>query len=188
MEISRDLINEHGRILRGLEYLSAARHALEKNLHPPKAFFETAVHFFRQYADKFHHYKEEYLMFGFLARKKAGAIDLEMGSLRYQHELNRGCISKIEKSLKGYDMGNEIAVTTLLVSLASFISILRRHIFREDALFFPMAETELSDGEKKALLRQFKQEEETVSGKNAMVRSQTLLEEMAALISEFQRR
>ena len=55
MEISHDLIKEHVRILQGLEYLSMARHALEKNLHPPKEFFETAVLFFREYADKFHH-------------------------------------------------------------------------------------------------------------------------------------
>lgn len=186
MEISHDLINEHGLILQGLGYLSEARGALENNLHPPKKFFETAVLFFREYADKFHHYKEEYLMFSFLARKKAGAIDLEMGSLRYQHELNRGCISKIEKSLNGYDMENEIAVTTLLVNLASFIAILRRHIFREDYLFFPMAEAELSEGEKKVLQQQFRQEEETVGGKKAITRNETLLQEMAALISEFQ--
>ena len=185
MEISHDLIKEHGRILQGLEYLSMARHALEKNLHPPKEFFETAVLFFREYADKFHHYKEEFLMFSFLARKKEGSIDLEMGSLRYQHELNRGCIAKIEKSLNGYDMENEIAVTTLLVNLSSFISILRRHIYREDYLFFPMAEAELSESEKKLLLQQFKQEEETVGGKKAIVRNQTLLQEMSALISEF---
>jgi hemerythrin-like domain-containing protein len=184
MIISQGLTQEHGRILQGIEYLSMARDALEKNRHPPKKFFELAVLFFREYADRFHHYKEEYLMFSFLARKKEGAIDLEMGSLRYQHEINRTCIAKIEKSLDGYDMGNEIAVTTLLVNLASFISILRRHIYREDHLFFPMTEIELSEDEKIVLMQQFNQEEKALDMEKILVRSQGLLQEMNDLISE----
>ncbi|MBW1850535.1 MAG: hypothetical protein JRJ15_03725 [Deltaproteobacteria bacterium] len=58
MKVSHDLTKEHGRILQGLGYLAVARDALESNLHPPKRFFETALLFFREYADKFHHYKE----------------------------------------------------------------------------------------------------------------------------------
>ena len=178
------LTSEHGNILEGLDYLSKAKDALEKNRCPPKKFFESAVLFFREYADKFHHYKEEYLLFSFLARNKEGEIDLEMGSLRYQHELNRECIAKIEKSLNGYEMGSEIAITTLLMHLAAFISILRRHIYREDQLFFPMAEAELSENEKESLQNQFDQEEAAVDGKSIIHRSQTRLQEMAALISE----
>jgi len=178
------LTKEHGNILEGLGYLSRAKDALEKNRCPQKKFFESAVLFFREYADKFHHYKEEYLLFSFLARNKEGEIDLEMGSLRYQHELNRECISKIEKSLNGYEMGSEIAITTLLMNLAAFISILRRHIYREDQLFFPMAEAELSENEKETLQNQFDQEEAVVDGESIIHRNQKRLQEMAVLISE----
>ena len=175
---------EHGNILEGLDYLSKAKDALEKNRCPPKKFFDSAVMFFREYADKFHHYKEEYLLFSFLARNKEGEIDLEMGSLRYQHELNRECIAKIEKSLNGYEMGNEIAVTTLLMNLAAFISILKRHIYREDQLFFPMAEAELSENEKESLQSQFDQEESALDCNKIIHRNQKRLQEMAALIAE----
>ncbi len=178
------LTREHGNILEGLDYLYRAKEALEKNKCPPKKFFESAVLFFREYADKFHHYKEEYLLFSFLARNKEGDIDLEIGSLRYQHELNRECIAKIEKSVNGYEMGSEIAITTLLMNLAAFISILRRHIFRENQLFFPMAEAELSEKEKEILQNQFNQEEATMNSESIIHRNQKRLQEMAALISE----
>ncbi|MBT3178022.1 MAG: hypothetical protein HOG03_17830 [Desulfobacula sp.] len=178
------LTKEHGNILEGLDYLSRAKDALEKNRCPQKKFFESAVLFFREYADKFHHYKEEYLLFSILARNKEGEIDLEMGSLRYQHELNRECIAKIEKSLNGYEMGSEIAITTLLFNLAAFISILRRHIYREDQLFFPMVEAELSENEKQTLQNQFDQEEAAVDRESIIHRNQKRLQEMAALISE----
>jgi hemerythrin-like domain-containing protein len=184
METLTKLTKEHGDILQGLDYLSKAKDALEKNKCPPKRFFESAILFFREYADKFHHYKEEYLLFSFLARNKQGELDLEMGSLRYQHELNRECIAKIEKSLNGYEMGSEIAITTLLMNIAAFISILRRHIYREDHLFFPMAEAELSENEKENLQTQFDQEEAAVDGESIIHRNQKRLQEMSALISE----
>ncbi|MBU1387781.1 MAG: protein phosphatase 2C domain-containing protein [Proteobacteria bacterium] len=112
MEIIEKLTTEHGAILKGLASLSEAKDALEKNRRPPKAFFDAAVVFFKEYADRFHHYKEEYILFSLLARKKEGDIDLEMGALRYQHELNRKCIAKIESALHGYETGNEIAAQT----------------------------------------------------------------------------
>lgn len=183
MELLSRLTKEHGKILQGLDYLCQARGFLEKNRQPPRKFFETAIQFFSEYADRFHHYKEEYLLFTFLASKKEGAIDLEMGSLRYQHELNRDCLAKIEKSLSGYERGSEIAVTTLLKNLAAFISILRRHIYREDSLFFPMAVTELEDDEKMLLQQQFNDEEEAMDARGITMNNKTLLEEMAVLIT-----
>jgi len=72
MNIIQILTDEHILILKGLDFLRIARDKIEKNEHPPKSFFHKAVRFFRNYADKYHHYKEEFLMFGFLARKEEG--------------------------------------------------------------------------------------------------------------------
>lgn len=41
-----------------------------------------AVKFLHNFADKFHHFKEEYLMFGLLAEKKGGRFDGPIGALR----------------------------------------------------------------------------------------------------------
>ena len=182
MNITQALVNEHVIILKGLSLLTIARDKIERNEHPLKEFFEKAVPFFRNYADKYHHYKEEFLMFGFLAQKKEGQLDHEIGSLRHQHEVGRECISRIEKSINGYAMGNEIATTSLLQNLASFISILSRHIYREDNLFFPMVEQELSSHEKATLLEQFKIEEKTLKKDNPLANNLALLKEMELLI------
>lgn len=165
MEMLMKLTQEHVHILQGINCLETARDALEKNKYPPVDFFETAVLFFTEYADRLHHYKEEYLLFNFLASKKGSSIDLEMGSLRYQHELNRQCIKKMKNSLKGYENNSEIAVTTLLENIVAYISILKRHIYREERLFFPMVETELSENEKTRLKKQFDEEEASLNTK-----------------------
>lgn len=183
MNLTQSLIDEHQKILEGLDLMKRARDRIEKDDNPPKLFFQSAIPFFRNYADKYHHYKEEFLMFGFLAQKKQGLLDLEIGSLRHQHEIGRQFLTKIEKSMNGYEMENEIAVTSLLENLASFISVLTRHIFREDHLFFPMVEQELSLEEKQTLLEQFKLEEDALNERNPIEKNMDLLNEMKRAIS-----
>ncbi len=182
MNITQTLEDEHVLILKGLGFLKIAREKIERNEHPPELFFQKAVPFFRNYADKYHHYKEEFLMFGFLAHKKEGHLDLEIGSLRHQHETGRENLTRLEKSINGYAMKNEIAITSLLASLTSFISVLSRHIYREDYLFFPMVEQELSTDEKKHLLKQFEIEEEKLNSRIPIEDSLELLKEMETLI------
>jgi hemerythrin-like domain-containing protein len=182
MKATEILVKEHMLILQGLNNLSLAKEKLEKGERPPREFFEKAVDFSRNFSDKFHHFKEEYLMFGLLAQKKDGEIDLEIGALRYQHERGREFIGKIENAIEGYSMGNEIATTTLLENLASYISLLRRHIYNEDHVFFKMAEKELTDDENKALLVQFKAEELKFEDLDFLESSRKLVKEIEALI------
>ncbi len=183
MEITAKLIEEHMVILKGVGYLKLARKTLETCGQPPVGFFENAIPFFRNYTDKYHHYKEEYLMFGFLARKKDGAIDLEIGSLRHEHEIGRMCIKEIENSLPGYSKNSEIAIAKLLKNLSSFISILTRHIYKEDRLFFPMVEKELSPGEKQVLGEQFDKEEASLGKKAFLAECMENLEQMGQIVS-----
>jgi len=187
MDVLSRLTQEHAHILQGINYLEKARDVLEQNRQPSVEFFKIAVLFFKEYADELHHYKEEYLLFSFLASKKEGNIDLEIGSLRYQHELNRRCIKKIEASLKGYETCSEIATTTLLENLVVYISILKRHIFRENHLFFSMAETELSEDEKSQLKNQFDEEEAGYNTKQIISENLSRLQKMKELISEIKK-
>jgi len=122
-------------------------------------------------------------MFSFLAQKKQGALDLEIGSLRHQHENGRKFLTNIEKSINGYGMKNEVAVTSLLENIASFTSVLRRHIFREDHLFFPMVEKDLSKNEKQMLLELPVAEDQALEQRNPAEKSLELLNEMQRLIN-----
>ncbi len=176
------LIREHGLILRALESLSQARNQIEKDQPPPKAFFDKALVFLRVFADQFHHFKEEYLMFGLLAHKKGDAFDGPIGGLRFQHERGRACIDGISNSLDGYVDGDDIATTTMLENLAAYISLLRRHIYTEDQIFFKMVEKELSKEEQDLLLMQFKKEDDKMGGQAFVEKNRQLLAEMEAIL------
>jgi len=178
------LVNEHELILKALDYLAAARDGLEKRRRPPQAFFEKAVVFAREFADRYHHFKEEYLLFGLLAQKKEGDFDAEIGALRYGHERGRKCISAIAESIDGYADGDEIATSRLLENLAAYISTLKRHIFTEDRVFFDLVEQELSDIDDEVLLVQFQKGIETTDSQDALDKSRTLVDEMKVIIGE----
>ncbi len=177
------LIREHGLIMRALDILSQARIQIEKDQHPPKAFFDKALLFLRAFADKYHHFKEEYLMFGLLALKKGAAFDGPIGGLRFQHERCRACIDGISNSLDGYADGDDFATTTLLENLAAYISLLRRHIYAEDHIFFKLVEKELSKEEQELLLMQFKKEDEKTGGQTFYEQNRKLLAEMKAYLN-----
>lgn len=178
------LVKEHELILEALDYLAAARNGLEKRRRPPKEFFEKAIVFAREFADQYHHFKEEYLLFGLLAQKKEGAFDAEIGALRYGHERGRKCINEVAESMAGYADGDEIATIRLLENLAAYISTLKRHIFSEDRVFFDLVEQELSDNDDEVLLVQFQKGIETMDSQEAFNKSRILVNEMKAIIGE----
>lgn len=159
MEPTGILVQEHREILQALESFATAKAALETGGRPDPHFFETGVRFFSAFADRFHHFKEEFLMFGLLAQKKNGAVDLEIGALRFQHERCRIHLDRIHAALGGYSRKDEIATTTLLENLAAYEALLRRHIHLEDTMFFPMIQGTLTSEEKVHLRDYFQNEE-----------------------------
>ncbi|MEW5908877.1 MAG: hemerythrin domain-containing protein, partial [Thermodesulfobacteriota bacterium] len=99
MKPTEILIHEHRQILQALEIFEKAVQELERGEYPEPSLIGTGAEFFRLYADRFHHFKEEYLMFGILAQKKEGSFDFEIGMLRFQHERCRHHLEIIHNAL-----------------------------------------------------------------------------------------
>ncbi len=158
MHVTRVLIQEHVLIKQVLHLLDRSRQALEAGDPVPGLFFEKAVTFCEQFADQFHHFKEEFLLFGMLSYKKQGELDTAMGVLRYQHERCRQSIARIRTALPRYGENDEMAATRVLENLGVYVSLLHRHIGMEDRIFFPMAEQFLSREEADSLQEQFAQQ------------------------------
>ena len=183
MEAIDILTKEHDLIREFLENLALTVNQLEVGENPPREFFEKGRVFAGAFADKYHHYKEEYVMFAHLAEKREGEIDEQIDSLRYQHERARNYWVEILSSLDGYERGGQIPTTKLLENTASYVSLLRRHIHREDHVFYPMAEELLSDQEHRMLLDEFAKVNEKYGGE-MFERSRQLVREMGQMLEE----
>lgn len=176
MKAMEVLADEHRLISQALDSFRLARQKMEDGVNPPVEFFEKAVDFARTFVDKHHHFKEEYLMFGRLAEKHRSELDAQLEALRYQHERSREFISEMANALDGYSKGKDAQVTIMLENLASFTTLLRHHIHREDQVFFPMVEEDLSSEELDDLGELF--------AKEAEKRGPTTLEDMRRLVGE----
>ncbi|RJP68028.1 MAG: hypothetical protein C4532_13395 [Candidatus Abyssobacteria bacterium SURF_17] len=181
MKPTEMLTKEHGLIRQALDNMHLAVEKLETGEKPPRQFFDKAVEFSRAFSDKFHHFKEEYLMFARLAQKKKGALDAQIDALRYQHERGRGIVNEIANSIDAYAKGEDAKTLILMENLAAYVALLRHHIHREDHIFYPMVDKELSKDDQKYLLDEFKKKESEDGGK-AFANSQKLVQEMGSLL------
>lgn len=158
------LKEEHRQILWFLDQLSLAGDRVVKNESPPRAFFDEAIAFARQYADKFHHYKEEEIMFRILAQKHHGELDAELEQLKQQHVQCRNFVSAMADALDGFEAGNQSQTRVLHRNMDEYIKSLRRHIDHENICFFPKVGLELSEAELKALEGEFDRWEAKMGG------------------------
>lgn len=175
------LVDEHILIREFLDNLTLAVEKLEEEERLRPEFFEKSVEFARQFADRFHHFKEEYVLFGLLAQKRNGELDAKCDSLRFQHERGRDHIVEMANSIEGYSKGQDMASITLLENMAAYVSLLRKHIHTEDFVLFPMVHEEVSEIENQALLVEFKREDEKFGG-TFLEDNRKLVQELAALL------
>jgi hemerythrin-like domain-containing protein len=175
------LANEHEVIRQALDSFRLARERMEQGSNPPAEFFEKTVGFARGFVDKYHHFKEELLMFGRLAEKHKSEIDAEVEALRQQHEHSREFVSEMANALDGYARGKDAQITIMLENLASYTTLLRHHIHREDSVFFPMVDKDLSQQEQDDLSALF-EKEAAKTGRDTLADMRRLAGELKGLL------
>lgn len=181
MEAIQILVAEHVLIKDFLNQMEIACDKIIQNQPIPREFFEKSLKFAREFADSYHHYKEEYVMFARLAQKNDGAIDAEVELLRNQHEQGRNHLQNIAASLNGYcDALNE-PTRRLHRNLEDYVKMLRPHIHVEDVVFYPMVERVFSDDEGADLLKEFSRYGEK-HNPNEMEDKKRLLAEISAFL------
>jgi len=176
------LVSEHTLIRQFLSSLSFALEKLERGETLSKEYVEQVVVFARNFVDKHHHFKEEYQMFRMVAQKHDGRLDAQLDALRNQHEHGRRYITDIAAALDGHLAGDDIKTTTMLESLAAYLSMLRQHINREDHIFYPMARKALT-GEEFEQLRTSFTEADAKAGEGFIGEYQERVLKMEALLN-----
>jgi len=150
------LRGEHAMILVVLDELDKIVRRIETGGPLPKrVVMESALGFCRRFADRFHHYKEEYVMFTMLAQRHDGALDLEIEKHRSEHEQLRDHLSALSDALPAFLAGSTTAASETGTILNDYVTTLRRHIRSENERFFPLVEQAISADDDRRLLDEF---------------------------------
>jgi len=145
------LTDEHRYILRVINALSAECLALESGKSIDRQFFDKAIDFIRNYADKFHHAKEEDIFFEAIP---AGRMQCNpISQMLHEHDVGRDYVKGLELALLD---NNKISVVE---NARGYAALLTEHIFKEDNILYPMAEHVLDDTARAGILSLFEKAE-----------------------------
>jgi hemerythrin-like domain-containing protein len=131
------------------------RKVKEKNKADP-VFIEVTVDFFRTYADRCHHGKEEDILFRDLEKKKLSAEHKKiMNELVEEHTFARKTVGKLVSSKENYMQGKSDALKDVIKYMEDLAKLYPAHIEKEDKRFFIPVMEYFSKQEQDAMLQEF---------------------------------
>lgn len=131
------LINEHRLIKRFVKLIKKEMEKITETQKVEPNFIVVAVDFFRTYADRYHHGKEEGILFKGLSQKKLSATDDKMMlELIMEHAYARRTVNNLESLKETYLAGKVDTLKDILELLKALVELYPSHIAKEDEHFF----------------------------------------------------
>ncbi len=115
----------------------------------------TVIDFFRVYADKSHHAKEEQGLFQLLAKRGIRVKGCPIGTLHNEHDQGRTLIKALDEAVQRYIKGDSDARKQIAEYLKSATDFYADHIWKEDFLLFPMSHKVLEPSDEEELQKEF---------------------------------
>jgi len=153
------LMNEHRVIEQVLNCLERILEqcTTEKKLDTKSA--KQAIEFFRSYADRCHHGKEEAHLFPVMqANGFSGGCSPVVVMLR-EHELGRLYIQGMDAVIEPAAAGDPESLKWFIQHGQSYLNLLKEHIRKEDICLFPAANHRLAEKDQQQLLAAFEKDE-----------------------------
>lgn len=147
------LSDEHKNILAVIDSLLRECDSIESGNKIDKNFFKKAIGFIEGYADKFHHAKEEDILFVELCKDEVQMHCNPTQQMLHEHDLGRNFIKELKK---GIEKDNK---DKIIENARGYAHLLKDHIFKEENILYPMADESLSPSIKNDILNKFKEVE-----------------------------
>ncbi len=132
---------------------------LESGGNIDAATLAEVVDFFRAFADKAHHAKEEDVLFPTLERNGVRSQGCPIGTLTSEHKQGRALMTALNDAIEKYASGDSAAKATISATIQGATDLYTDHIWREDYLLFPMTEKVLPKLEQEGVTRNFNEVE-----------------------------
>lgn len=164
MKATDILFEEHRIIMKVLQCLQKIAEEAEEKGKLNAISAHTAINFFRNFADRCHHAKEEERLFVVLEEHGLPRNGGPTGVMLMEHEEGRKFVRGLANSVAKAAQGNQDAIQKFTENARNFMALLRNHIDKEDQVLFPMAEQTLDNKVAETLLSEFKRIESDAGG------------------------
>ncbi len=132
----KNLVDEHVWIKRLLALIPTITDFVEKSETVDKDLIMSCIDFIRGYADKFHHMKEEDILFKY--------VDEESEIIKIMYEDHDTGRNHIKNVVEGAETGNKAQIKE---HLHGYRDLLTQHIKKEDEILYPWIERQMSDNQ-----------------------------------------
>jgi hemerythrin-like domain-containing protein len=108
-------------------------------------FFADALDFIRTFADRYHHAKEEDILFSALVENGMPAQRSPIEAMHIEHEQGRAHVRAMDEALRQIRAGETEHIHALAHHARAYAELLREHIGIEDTILYPLAERVLPE-------------------------------------------
>ena len=144
--VTQVMMEEHQLILRMIALVEKKSAAVLNGTSKDWQFFLDAIDFIRTYADRYHHAKEEDVLFVELVKNGMPEKSSPIEAMLMEHDQGRAFVKVMESSalkLQAGVGGHEVA---LVENATAYATLLRGHIEKEDTILYPLSERVLPEG------------------------------------------
>lgn len=137
---------EHKNILRMLKVVRKASFNILNGEEIVYEDFDKIIDFIQNYADSYHHRKEEDVLFvKMISHMGVTAEKLVKQGMLVEHDFGRLYVRELKEALERVKAGDEESKLDVIANAISYTHLLARHIDKEDNVVYKFAERELND-------------------------------------------
>jgi len=136
--------------------------------------------FFRNFADRCHHAKEEDLLFVKMEERGVPAEGGPIGVMLREHDEGRRRLRAVAEALPGAAGQDPVALAIVSENLEAYTHLLRAHIGKEDKVLYPMADKLFTPQDQQELSEAFDRVEAEEMGAGVHEKYHQLAHELAA--------
>jgi hemerythrin-like domain-containing protein len=179
MTPTETLMHEHQIILLVLARAEREARSIQETGSVHAETVDEMLDFFRNFADRCHHRKEEKLLF---ARMEERGVPVEggpIGAMLHEHEYGRRLVASIAGALPLAANGDRAAMDSVAENLLAYAQFLRAHIGKEDNVLYPMADRLFTAEDQHTLLEAFERVEAEEMGEGVHEKYHELAHKLA---------
>ncbi len=144
-DITQALVNEHRLILRMITLLERNAAETVDGTYSNWQFYLDGVDFIRTYADRFHHAKEEDVLFEALVKNGMPRENSPIAAMLMEHDQGRAFVKAMETAAQEAIAGQTGREQIIADNALAYAALLREHISKEDDILYPLAERVIPD-------------------------------------------
>lgn len=158
-DITKTLVDEHKLILRMIALLEKNAPKTAAGSYLNWQFYLDGIAFIRQYADRFHHAKEEDVLFKALIDNGMPKDNSPVAAMLVEHDQGRSYVRAMEKAVHEAQAGSKKSCQAVAANALGYAALLRDHIAKEDDILYPLAERVLPEGMRAGILKGYQDAE-----------------------------